>query len=491
MILPRAPRPGRPPAAAGQTMIFMVVALVILAAALAWVFDVHSILHLKARAQNAGDAAALAAARWQALSLNLVGDLNILQALAVAAGDTNASARISDTQARLCFAGPLVGLLAAQQAAKNNRFYSHAEFTAQLQAHAALVGQTYAAETNVFPEPYPGAWADYGGMLSNLAAQGVSAGPDNTRYFSDVSSAHWLLGRGFYEAVAGRDWCWFYWNGMALLQTYLGVQSWPPLPSAPAAPDTANSEIFGLDLAPWSGSLPGGAAAVPRIDALRAARGLGDTPVSNAAAGAAATWYRYRWTAWTALAPAQRFPVLPLRVKPDQDYAGADAVVRVEAPHAARRSAPMPGLRPFLARTAPAAAALEREVAPAPATWTAAAKPIGSLSADGRPVRPDAYGLVLPAFRRVRLIPVDAATAATAAAYDLAWRTHITEHLDLYLQSGPAGLDAGCWYCQQLMTWETPAFRQEGALWLSDTNNVCEHRHGGPGGPGGGTRRGH
>jgi len=61
-------------------MIFMIMALLILAVVIVWVFDVHTVLHIKARTQNAGDAAALAAARWQGVSLNLIGDLNILQA---------------------------------------------------------------------------------------------------------------------------------------------------------------------------------------------------------------------------------------------------------------------------------------------------------------------------------------------------------------------------------------------------------------------------
>ena len=63
-------------------------------------------------------------------------------------------------------------------------------------------------------------------------------------------------------------------------------------------------------------------------------------------------------------------------------------------------------------------------------------------------------------------------------------------YLPLYMQDGLAGLQAGCWYCQQLQTWEQPDFRQLGMDWLSDTNHVCVH-YGGPGGPGGGTRRGH
>src|SRR5690606_36945748 len=103
-----------------------------------------SILYLKTRAQNAGDAAALAAARWQGATLNLIGDLAILQAAALSGGDTNAAERISGVQARLCFAGPLIGLLAAQQAAKHNRLYVHPDYTAELDDHARRVTEYYA-----------------------------------------------------------------------------------------------------------------------------------------------------------------------------------------------------------------------------------------------------------------------------------------------------------------------------------------------------------
>ncbi len=474
----------------GQTMIFLVVVIVILAVVAAWVFDVHSILYLKTRTQNAGDAAALAAARWQGVSLNLIGDLNILQAAALSGGDTNAAGRMAAVQARLCFAGPLIGLLAAQQAAKHNRMYIHPDYTAELHDHAQRVGTYYASDTNCFVEPYPGAWLDYSTMLSNLADEGVSAGPDNTRYYNEPGPSHWLMQRGFYEAVAGQDWCWFYWYGLQVLYTYTDYQFWPGLPQSPASPDTANCEIFSLSVAPVTATLPGGTATVPPLESLRAARRLGAAPVSDAAAGCTSTWYCYRWTAWTALAPSQRFPIEPLRVKPPYDYTGADAVVRVEAEQTPRLSTPHTRLQPFLARSSTAAGRLGFEVRPGPAIWTAAAKPFGALETGGQPARPDAYALVLPAFRQVRLIPVDSATGSDASAYDIAWRVHRMEHLPLYMQDGLAGLQAGCWYCQQLQTWEQPDFRQLGMDWLSDTNHVCVH-YGGPGGPGGGTRRGH
>ncbi|MDD5678104.1 MAG: pilus assembly protein TadG-related protein [Kiritimatiellae bacterium] len=480
---------------AGQTMIFMIMALLVLAVVIVWISDVHTVLHLKARTQNAGDAAALAAARWQGITLNLIGDLNILQALALSRGDAAAADQIKNVQARLCFVGPLVGLLASQQAAKNNRAYVNPDYTANLAAHADLVQSYYAVDAIRFPEPYDNAWREYSGMLFTIAEQGLAAGPDNTWYYTDSINNHWLLSRNFYEAVASLDWCWFYWNDAAILQSYTDYQYWPDLPSAPPEPNTYNSEVFGLGLRPFTTVLPGGAGTVAHMNVLRSERGLRpDSPetISNEVAGITNTWYGYVWTSWSALAPANDFPILPLQVKPEYDYTGADTVIRVEAQPDSRMPTTFPALQPFLSRSSPGAAAhlTQSSAISGAVTWTAAGKAFGYLATDGGPVRPDAYVVVLPAFHDVRLIPVDTATGSNLGAYDLVWRRHIQDHLTTYEQSGQAGLDADCWYCQQLQTWEDPAFRQQGIDWLIDNSNACYRVRGG-GGPGGGTRRGH
>ena len=86
----------------GQVIVFLLMAVVILAFAVMWNFDLHKLFFMKEVAQNAGDSAAMMGARWQALTLNLVGELNLMPALAVSAGDTETSEAISDVQARLC-----------------------------------------------------------------------------------------------------------------------------------------------------------------------------------------------------------------------------------------------------------------------------------------------------------------------------------------------------------------------------------------------------
>lgn len=451
----------------GQVMIFLLMVLLFLSIVLIWNFDLHNVIHLKLRSQNAADAAALAAARWQGITLNLIGDLNIMQAVALSAGASNAAQQIAETQSRLCYAGPIIGLLASQQAAKNNGIYVNPSFSERLAAHANSVLSDYNA---VFAEPYADCWNEYGAMLMSVANSGVAAGPDNTCFYTDYSGGHTLLDPAFYDAIFGQVWCWFYWHAFTLLQIYTDYQSWPDLP--PQIPETQpeNSEVYGLGLT-TTPSLPGGVPTVEKMNQLREERNIDAQVISNPVATAAATWFVYRpskWTDWSVMKDPS-FPVFPEKqVKPQYDYAGADAVVRIEA--VSERH--MPG-------------SSDRRI-----SCTAAAKPFGYLTTDDGQIRPDAYQLVLPAFHDIRLIPVDASSSPAGGAYDLAWREHIEDHLPVYINNGSEGLDASCWYCQQLMSWEAPAFRQTGIDWLSDTNNSCE-RFGPDSGPGGGSRRGH
>lgn len=454
-------------ASSGQVMIFLLMILLVLSVALIWNFDLHKVIHLKLRVQNAADASALAAGRWQGITLNMIGDLNIMQAVALSAGASNTAAQIAETQARLCFAGPIIGLLASQQAAKNNGIYVNPSFTDRLSAHANSVLSDYRL---AFAEPYDNCWNEYGGMLMSIADGGVAAAPDNTLFYTDYSAGHFLLSMDFYDAVAGKEWCWFYWFALTLLETYTDYQSWPSLP--PQLPETrpVNSEIYGLGLTTNS-LIPGGLPTIETMDQLRQARNLDPRAISNSIAAGGGTWFVYQQSKWTdwAIMKDPSFPVFPEKtIKPQYDYSGADAVVRIEA--TSERLMP---------------SASDKRI-----SCTAAAKPFGYLTADDTLIRPDAFGIVLPAFHNVRLIPVDASSMPGGGAYDLVWREHIENHVLPYIENGPVGLDAACWYCQQLVNWENPSFRQEGIDWLNDPDHSCETIGTGSG-PDGGTRRGH
>ena len=141
-------------------MIFAIMLVVVLAFIAIWNFDLHKTVYVKSLSENAGDAAAVAAARWQGTTLNLIGDLNILKAVALTQQDAATADAISELQARLCYVGPMAGAMAAQQAAKQNGMFVNPRYTERVLQHASTVRNVYPATFGpgglpMFPEPYP------------------------------------------------------------------------------------------------------------------------------------------------------------------------------------------------------------------------------------------------------------------------------------------------------------------------------------------------
>ncbi len=457
-------------------MIFLLMIVIALVFVVLWNFDLHKILSVKLHSQNAGDAAALAAARWQGATLNLIGHLNILQAVAImdtllrGDGDFSETRLIADLQARLCYVGPLIGFSAAQQAAKQNGMFVNAAFTSRLSSHALSVAREYPVRFRIppwenVPSP-PTAWDDYAEMLFAIAANGVAADVENARRYVDYANRnHLLLNPSFYDAIASRDWCWFFFNALDTLQSYRSWRDWPPLPVI-TMPEPMNSEYFGLHLikARTLETIPGLSRSGARSLLAELERLSGRT-LSQEVARVETEWFAYRpsdWGRWTDYIPRD-FP-FDGRVKAQYDYLGADAAVRIET-----RST----------RLTPRSHSDD-------ITWTAAAKPFGYLEG---PTPPHRWGLVLPAYREVRLIPVDTSTAGASGSRP-GWAEHIYDHLPLYVERGLNALTPGCYYCAQLRTWENHDFRREGIEWIEQFSTGCR-RPGGGGGPGGGTRRGH
>ncbi|MBT3193418.1 MAG: hypothetical protein HN341_12780 [Verrucomicrobia bacterium] len=459
-------------------MIFFIMVLVILFFMVLWNFDLHKLLHVKNIAQNGGDAASLMAARWQGISLNVVGDLNLMQAIALTTGDADTVAAISNIQARLLFVGPMVALQASQQAAKNNGIFVNEEFSDFISDHADTVRNEYTAVSGatgqmLFPEPYPGAWTEYADMLDLVANDGVAAGPDNMQLYYDADGGHVLYEIGFYEAIAGQNWCWFHHHEPTLLSDYVNFFPvwWSPLPPPPVR-EPINSEFYGLHLTKQHTTLSAMGLNNGELSETADARGF-DSGISAEATQLAATWIVYggRWDDWDAMSTRgpDPFPLVGT-VKDAYNYAGADAAVRIEA---------------TTGRLTPGndGVTISNTI-----TWTSAAKPFGYLNEEERPMD---HGLVLPAFRDVRLIPVDASSAPAAGGFNLDWREHMETHLPEYMESGPFAVSASCFYCRQLQTWESASFRQTGVDWLDDYSDRCIAHGGGGRRGGGGSRRGH
>ncbi|MBO5645374.1 MAG: hypothetical protein J6S90_09005, partial [Lentisphaeria bacterium] len=64
----------------GQVLITGVIMLIALLLLLLSIFDVHNLIRAKFKFETAQQSAALAGARWQKESLNLIGEINILKA---------------------------------------------------------------------------------------------------------------------------------------------------------------------------------------------------------------------------------------------------------------------------------------------------------------------------------------------------------------------------------------------------------------------------
>lgn len=146
--------------AKGQVLILGLLALIILILAVFSLFDVQNLIRGKVKSQSAVDSAALAGANWQRNTLNLVGEMNMIKAATVLIDDSlfqvgadpdsflkasnrreyftayrqrrnllgQASDLLSQMQYRVLFLCPLIGVGAAQAAAKNNGLDGYEEF---------------------------------------------------------------------------------------------------------------------------------------------------------------------------------------------------------------------------------------------------------------------------------------------------------------------------------------------------------------------------
>ena len=191
----------------GQILVLGIVMILILLFAVFFFFDIHNVIRGKIKLETAEQATALAAARWQAESLNLVGELNLLAAterilledtidIPDAMKDeevsiyTRGAARvraINEMQSRVTFIGPLVALAAAQQTAKNNGItpvnetgyktpQNVADDFEEYQSRLAEENNIYSASSNLNINGY--AWKEpYKKLIREIQNNGIAARP--------------------------------------------------------------------------------------------------------------------------------------------------------------------------------------------------------------------------------------------------------------------------------------------------------------------------
>jgi hypothetical protein len=440
-------------------MLFLVMVLVILAVVALWGFDLHKTLYIKTITRNASDGAALAAARWQGVTLNLLGELNVAQAVAInealIRGDNNFSEAmaIADLQERVSLVGRAAGIAGAQQAAKNNGVYTYSPFGREMHKSAEEVRRSVAVVAGSHLN-------DYADMLDVVANDGLVALPSQYEY-------HILLDPNFYGAIETQNWCWFYNFHRYWLYNYNGWQDWPPL----IRHTYLSLKITTIPVLNSLTNLLGDpSAALKALQQLSSFAGnsldlrmLSDVDIPAVWYCYDRSWINQTWSEYLRERKTGPFPFIS-KIRPQYDVVGAEAVLRV--------STDSPPTY-FNAKSFHI-------------TTVVAAKPFGYLEG---PVSPQTYGIVLPAFHDVRLIPVPSASMMPppdmGGDSNSDGSAHMLDHVPIYLKYGPAGISelaVVCSGCRDLLLWEDPAFRQSGVAWLQTTNCPSVTRGPGPGG---------
>jgi hypothetical protein len=480
----------------GQIAILLVFIITGLIFLLILNMDIFLAIRGKVRIQNAGDAAALTGARWQGVTLNLIGDLNIARLSAICATPPGSELdeiveNITAMQERLAFVGPVIGFEQANNAAIMNGVLTDTPTTRKM---AALVEESIRTAPEIIADTptWNNKGMDYANMLRAAMHKGVCATVDNARYFScNASGNHMLYNYGFYEALQSRDWCWFcrYFGGhekaIAWLKNFSG---WGDIPEPDQIASVVNSEFFGVSI------MPGSVGNFTNDVNREAVRIIAETAIEHGAnpfivneeniikSGALArpsdVWYFYdysaAWHPWNKLnvTDGDRFPLIS-EVKDEYFVSGAIASSRVTG-----------FLIPFSSN------AETNDF-----IWTATAKPFGMLSGtygirrvtglfdpDWNGVFPRNAPLVFPSFKFARLVPVGGADAHNQGNPD--WVKHVREHI----WAGVAQIGS-CRYCTILQSCENVF--PDGATWLIDNphDTVCTSP--GTGTADRGTRYGH
>jgi len=406
----------------GQIAIFLVLILAGLVLLFALNVDIFTSARAKIRLQNAADASALALARWQGATLNLIGDLNLAHLAAVCQSNRNAIAGIVSLQQRLAFMGPTAGFKAANDLAEENRIAISPDMTRATRLVSTFVGDSYRR------------------MLEVVLRNGIRAGVDNAAILKP-GNIDPRVDPDFYAAIKAKDFrtlCLRYANGAHQL---------PSIPTGVPDPDeillSGHNACFGSVGIGWEN----GAGYASRIRTLADfardcgidGRDINEPGLrTNATLFAEGNWCIYDAGEWSEL-PVEfsfsRFPWLsPLRE--EYNTSGGSATIRVEG-----------------------AVALTSVAAQTNAiTAQAAAKTLGRV--DGMSVTKVSPSLVLPSFPRARLVPFG---VGAAGRYGLSNVNHVRSLLGLLGHPGGASS-----YLSLLELFHSNEFRSAAEEWYSN-----------------------
>ena len=484
----------------GQVALYLVLVLVAIAVLMLMNVNAYLAVTAKNRAMNAADAASLAVAGYQGELLGQIGSLNVqhlkvLMPRYVTDGSEPRSreerlreaAELVRRQQHLAFIGPLHGITLGNNAAAAKGAIENNEMRSIFTDHISDIRSVYMTTPDLYPEPWEGAWEEYAEELETELSQGMTAGPDNAD-FRNGYGASYLTGKSFYTAIAGRSWCWFYFNARSLIENYTNYRDWGPLPDG-TLPASVNCEIYPLGVKlKQSSALDVFANDITLIEELTDMKvnpvkpsGEPPPPLEESLLGVLTEqWMMYDddedgryWREWWEIDPdgAWKFPVVG-KVKSEYNLRGAGAVCRVYVDYTDLLASKEDEVK------------FTRE-----SVFTSGAKPFGYIEANGRENVLYHHSVVTPVDWQTRLVPVDTIGGKDLSTADATWTKHVREHLPLYLENGPGAL-GGCWYCQQLRTWEDESIRAVGRNAVKTGATDCQ-RSGGTSTERGGTPHGH
>jgi hypothetical protein len=431
--------------------------LMAMAALAFWMLDTHYAVLARLRAQDTGDPAALAAARWQAAGLNLIGELNLIHAYMLADDVANIEAAnaLNELQKRIALTTQFLSLKAAQEVAQINGAdpLDHAKELLEECRHIIQ-----------FPDLYEGATEDFQAMIDIILRE-------KDLYIFPISAtlpdAATLLGeQDFYEAILSHDYCWFYFGAYSFLKNYRSHQDFGDVDEISTrflfdlSVDSSEIPLKTLRMTPYNEENT-----TLTVDFMNEQmRELGHPEIAPEIIDPAAeglspesalivqeqiipqSWAVYgdEWVEWTQM----RRINLPIRsdVLPEHDVLGAYSVLNIM-----RNGYP----------------------------WMSAAKPFGALG--GYPPREN--DIILGGFDTVRLVPIDALDS-DIRPFEYEWFRHIYLHVREYSRNGMTF--NGCRYCKALAIWDRETFRTNAIMWLALNGHTCRKRPtGGPGETGG------
>jgi len=453
-----------------------------------WSFDLHRVITAKMRVRNATDAAALAAARWQGVTLNMIGELNLIQATLLSIEAENQAdlpefdvsfvptGELHDLRRRLNFIGPLAAYAIAQQTAFENGAFHDPALEADMRFLAEEI------RTQEGWELYENAFKEYAELLELMATNGMAVGA-----FTPRLPDHPLTQERFYGAIAqalAGWWCPMH-DYEYELENYEGIDSWSKLDTEfkyGYVLDLGLQEYTSVDVyADLPNPRPGVTDFETRQDFLSSLSNYlavteetGIVPNFGSPDYVLEGIYPYlpsrpiRWhvynNSWARPWPMPTYydeeadeegGQFPLRsaVRPEYDYIGATVGLSMSVPVG----------RGILSTTDDETVDL---------VYKTKAMPFGFYEDVTEP--PYYLGFVFPVFDKVRLIHSDIGGPVMGAAF----YRHVAKHLEAYLEGGPDASDPDCRYCTLLRAWET-LDREYGLAWLKkayedEDNNPCE-----------------